>query len=205
MAVRSVAASLSRTGIATSALAIAVATVMSIGLMVSSFRSSLIDWLDTTLTADLYVQIGGETEDGAALDDWVSTIQALPDVTGTSLTQRATLPGTDGEVGVRATEPGPDGWGLDLIAGFDPAWEAALGATIRIPTLAGKVDLRIPKGSQSGQALRLKGKGLPGRPPGDQHVSLKVVVPPAASAADETLYRQMAEQMPFNPRKALED
>ncbi len=83
-------------------------------------------------------------------------------------------------------------------------WEAALGAKVRIPTLAGKVDLQIPRGSQSGRELRLKGKGLPGTPPGDQHVVLRVVVPEPANAADEALYEQMARQMPIDPRTSLD-
>jgi curved DNA-binding protein len=83
-------------------------------------------------------------------------------------------------------------------------WEAALGETIRVPTLSGKVDLRIPKGSQSGRQLRLKGKGLPGDPPGDQHVILKIVTPAAETEAQEALYRQMAEAMPMNPRQSME-
>jgi curved DNA-binding protein len=84
-------------------------------------------------------------------------------------------------------------------------WEAALGATVRIPTLSGKVDLRIPKGSQAGRDLRLKGKGLPGSPAGDQHVVLEIVVPAPKTADDEALYRQMAAAMPTNPREALEN
>jgi curved DNA-binding protein len=64
--------------------------------------------------------------------------------------------------------------------------------------------LRIPKGSQSGRRLRLKGKGLPGSPPGDQHVILKIVTPPAQTPAHEELYRKMAEIMPLDPRKAME-
>jgi curved DNA-binding protein len=83
-------------------------------------------------------------------------------------------------------------------------WEAALGSTVRIPTLSGKVDMRIPKGSQSGSELRLKGKGLPGSPPGDQRVVLKMVTPEASTAQQEGLYREMAEAMPMNPRAALE-
>jgi curved DNA-binding protein len=83
-------------------------------------------------------------------------------------------------------------------------WEAALGESVRVPTLSGKVDLRIPKGSQSGRRLRLKGKGLPGSPPGDQHVILKIVTPPAQTPAHEELYRKMAEIMPLDPRKAME-
>jgi curved DNA-binding protein len=83
-------------------------------------------------------------------------------------------------------------------------WEAALGATVRVPTLSGSVDLRIRKGSQAGQKLRLSGKGLPGNPPGDQLVSLKIVTPPARSPDDEALYRKMAETMAMNPRQSME-
>lgn len=83
-------------------------------------------------------------------------------------------------------------------------WEAALGDTVRVPTLSGKVDLKIPKGSNSGGRLRLKGRGLPGKPPGDQHVVLKIVTPAAETPAQEELYRKMAEAMPMDPRKALE-
>ena len=83
-------------------------------------------------------------------------------------------------------------------------WEAALGETVRVPTLAGRVDLKIPKGSQTDRQLRLKERGLPGSPPGDQFVVLKVVVPAADSAAREALYKQMAAAMAMNPRAAME-
>ena len=79
-------------------------------------------------------------------------------------------------------------------------WEAALGATIAVPTLGGKVDLKIPRGSRAGRTLRLKGRGLPGRPSGDQYVALEIVVPPADSPEAESLYRKMAESMDFDPR-----
>ncbi|MEJ2391349.1 MAG: DnaJ C-terminal domain-containing protein, partial [Gammaproteobacteria bacterium] len=58
-------------------------------------------------------------------------------------------------------------------------WEAALGATVKAPTPAGTVDLKIPAGANSGSKLRLKGRGIPGNPPGDIYVTLSVVVPPA--------------------------
>ena len=58
-------------------------------------------------------------------------------------------------------------------------WEAALGETVRVPTLGGKVNLKLPKGSQTDRQLRLRGRGLPGEPPGDQLVVLKVRPPPA--------------------------
>ena len=84
-------------------------------------------------------------------------------------------------------------------------WEAALGEAVRVPTLAGRVDLKIPKGSQTDRQLRLKERGLPGNPPGDQFVVLKIVTPPADSAAHEALYKQMADTMAMNPRRAMED
>lgn len=83
-------------------------------------------------------------------------------------------------------------------------WEAALGETVRVPTLGGAVDMKLPKGAQSGRSLRLKGRGLPGTPPGDQHVSLKIVTPAAETAELESLYRQLAEKSAFRPRRSLE-
>ena len=79
-------------------------------------------------------------------------------------------------------------------------WEAALGATIAVPTLGGNVELKIPRGSRGGQTLRLKGRGLPGRPNGDQYVALEIVAPPADTPEAESLYRMMAESMVFDPR-----
>jgi curved DNA-binding protein len=92
---------------------------------------------------------------------------------------------------------------IDLDLPVTP-WEAALGETVRVPTLAGKVDLRIPKGTQSGARLRLKGRGLPGNPPGDQHVIVRIVTPLAETPEHEAMYRQMAETLPMSPRKAME-
>jgi curved DNA-binding protein len=83
-------------------------------------------------------------------------------------------------------------------------WEAALGETVRVPTLGGRVDLKLPKGSQTDRQLRLRGRGLPGNPAGDQFVVLKIMTPPVRSAADEELYRQMANTLAMNPRQAME-
>jgi curved DNA-binding protein len=83
-------------------------------------------------------------------------------------------------------------------------WEAALGETVRVPTLGGRVDLKLPKGSQTGSQLRLKGRGLPGNPPGDQFVVLKIMTPPPGTAADEALYRELAKALPMNPRQGME-
>lgn len=124
LAVRGVTASLSRTGVATAALAVAVATVIGIGLMIASFRTSLTEWLHTTLTANLYVSLGDA--DGTVDADTVRAISALPGVTGVSLMRYVRLPTGGGPVGLRAASPGPDGWGLDIVAGDRSHVAAAL-------------------------------------------------------------------------------
>jgi curved DNA-binding protein len=82
-------------------------------------------------------------------------------------------------------------------------WEAALGATIQTPTLAGPVDLRIPPGAKSGQRLRLKGRGLPGATPGDQYVVLKIVLPPVDTPEARAFFEKMKHELPFDPRAEL--
>jgi curved DNA-binding protein len=79
-------------------------------------------------------------------------------------------------------------------------WEAALGATVTVPIPSGNVELKIPPESAQGNRLRLKGKGLPAKEPGDFYVELKVVLPPADSEEAKALYRKMQEELPFNPR-----
>jgi len=80
-------------------------------------------------------------------------------------------------------------------------WEAALGARVPVKTLGGAVELSIPEGSQSGRRLRLKGRGLPGTPAGDQIVTLEIVTPPAADATDRSFYGEMARRFgTFKPR-----
>lgn len=80
-------------------------------------------------------------------------------------------------------------------------WEAALGASVSVPTLGGAVELKIPAGSDGGRKLRLKGRGLPGKPvAGDQLVELEIHVPKAETAAQKDLYRQMAKSFVFDPR-----
>lgn len=84
-------------------------------------------------------------------------------------------------------------------------WEAALGATITVPTLGGKVQLKIPPGSQGGKKLRLKGRGLStATQKGDQIVNLRIVVPDAQTDEQKKLYRKMAEIMEINPRNNLD-
>jgi curved DNA-binding protein len=81
-------------------------------------------------------------------------------------------------------------------------WEAALGASVPVPTLAGTVDLRIPAGTQSGRKLRLKGRGFPGHTPGDQLVEVSIRVPVAESDAQRKAYEGLQAQFPhYDPRQ----
>ncbi|MCV3271482.1 DnaJ C-terminal domain-containing protein [Roseobacter sinensis] len=94
--------------------------------------------------------------------------------------------------------------GADLFMDLPVApWEAALGTQVILPTPAGKVDLRIPKNARTGQKLRLKGKGLPGRPAGDIYATLKIVNPDASTPEARAFFEQMARDLPFDPRARL--
>jgi curved DNA-binding protein len=84
-------------------------------------------------------------------------------------------------------------------------WEAALGSKVTVPTLAGKISLTIPAGAKSGQKMRLKGRGLPSKTPGDQIIILQIMTPPADSPKAQQLYQEMAEELNFNPRQELEE
>ena len=82
-------------------------------------------------------------------------------------------------------------------------WEAALGATIKAPTPAGPVDLKIPPGSSGGRKLRLKGRGIPSQPPGDLYIVLQIALPPADNEATRKAYRELEQASTFNPRAHL--
>lgn len=79
-------------------------------------------------------------------------------------------------------------------------WEAAQGTSLKVPTLSGPVELKIKPGMQSGQKMRLKGKGMTGSPAGDQFVEIMIQTPPADSKDAEKFYRDMEKQFDFNPR-----
>jgi curved DNA-binding protein len=83
-------------------------------------------------------------------------------------------------------------------------WEAALGGKVAMPTPSGEVGLTVPKNARTGQKLRLKGRGLPGRIAGDLYAVLKIVNPPVTSDAGQALYQQMAKEMSFDPRADME-
>jgi len=82
-------------------------------------------------------------------------------------------------------------------------WEAALGANVQVQAPAGAIDLKVPAQSQAEKKLRLKGRGLPGKSPGDLYVVLKIVIPPADTEKARAAYRQMQQQFEFNPRAGL--
>lgn len=82
-------------------------------------------------------------------------------------------------------------------------WEAALGRSVSVPTLGGRVELKIPAGSQSGRKLRLRGRGLPGDPPGDQYVELRIVTPPAQTPEARAFYERMEAELPMDPRASM--
>lgn len=80
-------------------------------------------------------------------------------------------------------------------------WEASLGATIKVPTLGGEVEIRIPANSAVGKKLRLRGRGLPGHPPGDQYVELAIRTPPVEGEKDRAAYAAFQAAFPgFKPR-----
>ena len=77
-------------------------------------------------------------------------------------------------------------------------WEAALGAEIAVPSLTGRVNIKIPAGSSSGTKLRLRGRGLSSR--GDLLVEIKIVFPTELSAEEKQLWAQLGERSSFHPR-----
>ncbi len=72
-------------------------------------------------------------------------------------------------------------------------WQAALGATVSVPTLGGSVELKVPAGSEAGRKLRLRGRGLPGPQPGDQIVELEITAPRPETDAQRKAYEKLAK------------
>ena len=86
-----------------------------------------------------------------------------------------------------------DGLRVSYRLELSPA-EAVLGCVVRVPTLEGPVQLRVPAGSSSGRLLRLRGRGLrDAHQCGDQMVEIRIVVPDAISEAEEALYRRLQQ------------
>jgi curved DNA-binding protein len=80
-------------------------------------------------------------------------------------------------------------------------WEAALGAIVPVALPhGGTLKVRLPAGAQSGRTLRVRGEGIPGEPPGDLELAVRVVLPPADTPRARELYETMARELPFDPR-----
>jgi curved DNA-binding protein len=94
--------------------------------------------------------------------------------------------------------------GDDLVVEVSVApWEAALGATVPVPTLHGSVKVKVPAGSSSGRRLRLRGEGMPGSGgrKGDLHASVRIVVPKKLGKRERELFEELAAVSGFDPRQ----
>ena len=102
-----------------------------------------------------------------------------------------------------AKHPDFDVDGHDLIYEAELApWEAVLGTEISVPALDGRVNIKIPAGTQSGQKLRVRGRGLAARDSshGDLFVVTRIVVPSKITDAEKKLWEQLKRESKFNPR-----
>jgi len=95
--------------------------------------------------------------------------------------------------------------GLDLVMTLPVTpTEAALGAQVQVPTpTGGRVEVTVPPNARSGLKLRLKDRGLPGKPPGHLYLLLDIALPPADTEAAREAYAQLAKAAPLNPRHHL--
>ena len=84
-------------------------------------------------------------------------------------------------------------------------WEAALGAVVPVELPTGILQTRLPEGIQRNRSLRVRGKGLPGEPPGDLILELQIVLPPANTPEARSLYETMAQTFKFDPRQEAKD
>lgn len=94
--------------------------------------------------------------------------------------------------------------GDDLVVEVPVApWEAALGATVPVPTLDGSAKVKVPAGSSSGRRLRLRGEGMPGPGgrKGDLYASVKIVVPKRLEKRERELFEELAAVSRFDPRR----
>jgi DnaJ-class molecular chaperone len=81
--------------------------------------------------------------------------------------------------------------------------EAVLGARVSVPTVTGPVTMTIPKGSETGRQLRLRGKGIQKKSPGDEIVTLKVFIGPSSDPELAAFLEKWAPQHPFDPREGM--
>jgi len=120
--------------------------------------------------------------------------------------EAGTSGGTAGDLYLRvrlAKHPDFEVDGHNLIYEVELApWEAVLGAEIQVPTLTGRVKIKIAAGTQNGQKLRVRGRGLPQRegPAGDLIVVTRLALPEKVSDSEKKLWEQLARESKFNPR-----
>ncbi|MGE5170125.1 MAG: DnaJ C-terminal domain-containing protein [Rudaea sp.] len=98
--------------------------------------------------------------------------------------------------------------GLDLYLDLPLApWEAVLGASVEVPTPAGRVTLRIPAGTRAGQKLRLAGRGLsrPDGTAGHLYAVAQIAVPTVVDDKQRALFEQLRDASTFNPRAHMVD
>jgi curved DNA-binding protein len=81
-------------------------------------------------------------------------------------------------------------------------WEAVLGGNVSVPTLEGRVNIKLPPGTQNGQKLRVRGRGLPKREGdrGDVIVVMRIEVPDSVTDSERKIWEQLARESDFNPR-----
>ena len=96
----------------------------------------------------------------------------------------------------------PKGENLEVVVPITP-WEAALGASIRVPTMEGSANVKVPAGIRSEQRIRIKGRGLgkKGRGRGDLYAIIRIVVPERLSPKEKELFKELAKKSTFDPRK----
>jgi curved DNA-binding protein len=93
--------------------------------------------------------------------------------------------------------------GRDLSVDLPVApWEAALGAVVPVELPGGTLKVRVPAGAQGGGRLKVRGKGIPGAPPGDAILQLRIALPPADTDKARELYATMARELAFDPRRS---
>ena len=115
--------------------------------------------------------------------------------------------GSAGDIYLRVRYAQHPDWqvrGSDLIGVLELApWEAILGMTVPVPTLDGRISVKVPPGFQQGQKLRVRGKGLPAGAAkfGDLYLEASIQVPPHSGQEEERLWKELAGASTFNPRK----
>ena len=83
-------------------------------------------------------------------------------------------------------------------------YEAVLGGKVRVPTLDGAVELAIPRGTNSGRTLRVKGKGLPGKDgAGDLYATIRIMLPESGDTDLEQLMKKWRDEKPYDPRRDM--